>query len=158
MLTEWLRSAMLVEDGAPFLGVHHAEVGVHADALSFQVSHGGPLYPGPRRVTLWVDRSSLTPRRGLLAEVAPLPGSSWTAADTVELAPEATDLALMYLVEESGRERWVAEWQSVYQLPMAIGLRLSSTSAITLGGAPSRDGLHALLALPIVVRVGVESW
>lgn len=152
VVTEWLRAAVLVEDQA-FYGIHRAQVGMHIDELSFNVSDGGSLHPGPRRVTLWVERSPTAPRQGFLAAV-----TTRTGADTLLLAPGATDLALRYLIVEAGRERWVREWQSTSELPVAIELRVSSREAVVLGATDESLGLPALFARPVLTRVTVETW
>lgn len=157
MLTDWLRSAAVIEGAGSFRVIHRAGVGAHLDELAFAVHHGGHLYPGPHRIRLWVDRSSTSPRRGLLAEVIPL-GGDHASADTLEVAPEVMNLGIRVLILSDARERWVREWESVAEPPLAIELRLAGPTHVTLGAAPPPESLSPILALPIVAQVAVKAW
>ena len=141
-LAHWLRGGVFWFEGASALGSRE-EVG-----LTIVVADGGPLDPGPHRVRLWVASGPGSVRRGLVAELTPVPADRRAGADTVPLAPDATGFSLRYCVSVDGRDAWVNEWRTEMGLPRAIELRIA--------GAPPEAALPSSLGLPIVVPVAIS--
>lgn len=134
-LDGWLRSAAPLDDRYPFAGIDRGE-GLPNDLLEFTAEDGGVLYPGPRRIRLWVERA------GLLAEVAPLgPGGDRT--DTLPLAPGAAGLQLRYRTRSRGEPLWVGAWRGQTTLPEAV--------EITLVPRADAGDLPRVLRLPILI-------
>jgi prepilin-type N-terminal cleavage/methylation domain-containing protein len=141
-LDGWLRSAAIVEGGGPFVGIHRGGV-VPDDALAFTAEDGGVLYPGPRRIRLWVEHG-----RGLLAEVAPLrPGADGT--DTLELSPAAAGLRLRFLTRARDRAAWVSAWASAAALPEAVELTIIPPPEAAAD--PDAGGVARVLRLPLSI-------
>jgi prepilin-type N-terminal cleavage/methylation domain-containing protein len=146
-LDGWLRAAAAFVGGGPFVGRDVREGPLEVDALSFAVEDGGTLYPGPRRIRLWVERGLYAARPGLLAEVAPLrPGEP---AETLSVAPAAAGLAARYRTIIEGYERWIEAWASDSVLPEAVELRVLPPPL--LAADPRAGGLPGVLRLPLVV-------
>ncbi|HEX8696821.1 MAG TPA: prepilin-type N-terminal cleavage/methylation domain-containing protein [Longimicrobium sp.] len=146
VLDGWLRAAAMVEGGGPFVGRDLRDGPLEVDALSFAVEDGGALYPGPRRIRLWVERGLYAARPGLLAEVAPLrPGEP---AETLSVAPAAAGLSVRYRTIVQGYERWIEAWASDSVLPEAVELRVLPPPL--LAADPGAGGLPGVLRLPLV--------
>jgi prepilin-type N-terminal cleavage/methylation domain-containing protein len=148
-LDGWLRHASLWEGSGPFHGRDRRAGPLPVDELSFPVEDGGALYPGRRRVRLWIERDATRARHGLLAEVAP--AAPWTAdrTDTLVIAAAAVGMNVRYRSRTETREQWVDGWDSDVVLPDAVEL--------TVHGAPERandplgDGLDDVLRIPLAV-------
>lgn len=142
-LAEWLENARLVidQDGPAFRGLDGVYQGLPDDDLSFLTS-GGPAGSGEIVVRLYIDRDSLTPERGLTAEL-----SGWrnSRAELVQIEPRAAGLDYRYSTRVLGQTEWLPSWISSTVLPSAVELRILP--------APG-DTLPALLQLPIVVPLG----
>ncbi|HEU4455787.1 MAG TPA: prepilin-type N-terminal cleavage/methylation domain-containing protein [Longimicrobium sp.] len=148
-LEGWLRAAANVEGGGTFVGRDFRSGPVELDVVAFAVEDGGALYPGPRRIALWVETDASAPRTGLLAEVSPLrPGEP---AETLSVAPAAAGLSLRYRTIVQDYERWIDAWAADTLLPEAVELRvLARPEAV---GTPRKraDQLPGVLTLPLRV-------
>lgn len=148
-LDGWLRGAANVEGGGVFVGRDLRSGPVELDALAFSVEDGGALYPGPRRIRLWVETDATAPRRGLVAEVAPLrPGEP---AETLSVAPAAVGLAARYRTLVQGRHVWLTAWAADTLLPDAVELRLAAPAGRAAHG--DYGAMPGILRLPIVAPV-----
>jgi prepilin-type N-terminal cleavage/methylation domain-containing protein len=141
-LDGWLRSAAIPGESDPFVGIHRGGA-VPDDALAFTVEDGGVLYPGPRRIRLWVERG-----RGLLAEVAPLRRGG-DPTDTLELARAAAGMRLRFLTRAREQPAWVNAWISDTALPEAVELTL--VPAPEAAADPRAGGLARVLRLPLSI-------
>jgi prepilin-type N-terminal cleavage/methylation domain-containing protein len=148
-LDGWLRAAALWEGSAPFRGRDRRVGPMSLDELSFAVEDGGPLYPGRRRVTLWVERDRTLPLHGLLAEIAPAERRDGERTDTLALAPTAVGLNARYRARVRMKDAWLDGWDSGRTLPDA--LELSVIPAPELANDPAGDGLPDVLRLPFTV-------
>ena len=149
-LAAWLAGAATLDGGGPFRGLDLRGGSLPADEVAFAVTDGGELYPGPRRIRLWVERG--VPRRGLLAEIRPLRGAG---ADTLQVAPGAAGLNVIYRQRAGGVERWVDGWDSAAELPEAVELRL--LPAPERAADPRGDGLPGPLRLPVRAALHTDS-
>lgn len=156
-LTAWFRAAQRPDSLLHFLGRHGSVGGEAVDELAFTIEDGGRLWSGPHRVHLWVDRDPQTPRQGLLAAMTPLYSGGAAPAETLSLAVQATGLAIRYKIIDNGRERWVSEWQSDWQLPLAAELHVTRLGRVRLG-AVDENALPPLIDLPMVLPMGAEAW
>lgn len=149
-LEGWLRAAANVEGGGEFVGRDFRSGPVELDVVAFAVEDGGALYPGPRRIRLWVETDDRAPRPGLLAEVSPLrPGEP---AETLSVAPEAAGLSLRYRTIVQDYERWIDAWAADTLLPEAVELRLQARPEVVGGTGPRpADRLPDVLRLPMRV-------
>lgn len=150
-LQEWLRAATLAGGSEPFVGVpgHHTDGPPH-DEISFAVTDGGVLRPGPQRLRLWIARDSAGAQRGLLAQIVPIGRTADVRPETLEVARAAVGLAIRYRVPAAaGRRQWVDAWQSATHLPSAMELRI--VGAAEGSRAPA---LPPVLTLPLRVPVG----
>lgn len=149
-LQRWLRSAvLLVEADDRSVG------GRPRHRVTFVAADGGPLRPGPHRVTLRVDLDPGSAERGLVADLEPVEGAGRA---TLELAPRATGLEVAYRVRRDGRARWTVRWQEESQLPEAVRLRLYETRSFRLGpgaGRQDRQRLPPLLLRAVTVPLAV---
>lgn len=151
-LAAWLAGAAHVDGAGPFRGLDRRDGPLPADELAFVVGDGGALHPGPRRVRLWVERSALAPRRGLLAEIGRVGGGG---TDTLEVAPGAAGLEVRYRTRIEGVERWVDGWTYAAVLPEAVELRLFP--APERAADPRGDGLPGPLRLPVKATLHTDS-
>ncbi|HEU4556787.1 MAG TPA: prepilin-type N-terminal cleavage/methylation domain-containing protein [Longimicrobium sp.] len=151
-LEGWLRAAANVEGGGPFVGRDFRNGPVELDVAAFAVEDGGALYPGPRRIRLWVEIDGRAPRPGLLAEVSSLrPGEP---AETLSVAPAAAGLSLRYRTVVQGHERWIDAWAADTLLPEAVELRVQAPPEPVGGTGPrAADRLPGVLRIPIRVPV-----
>jgi prepilin-type N-terminal cleavage/methylation domain-containing protein len=146
-LDGWLRAAALVEGSGGFVGIDRTAAGIPRDELAFAVEDGGALRPGPRRIRLWIERSTAGPS-GLLAEVAALAPRA-EPAETLVVAAAAGGLELRYRVTVRDREQWLDGWAQDSVLPEAVELRV--LPADEAAANPSAAGFPRLLALPVRV-------
>ncbi len=157
VLADWLRAAVLSDSDATFVGRSAFRDGRESDTVRFIVSDGGALYPGPRRVTLWVRDDPGALPRGLLAVLAPWPPARGAATiDTLVLAPDARALSARYLVAPKGREAWVDDWASRTELPRAVAVRVDVPPDRGVASAMSPG--DAILSLPLVVSIAASRW
>lgn len=155
LLSTWLRAATLRPTGLPFREDH--EESWNSESVGFLVAHGGVLYPGSRRIRLWIERG---PRgsRGLMAAVSRRRGEVGPP-DTLLIEPMAERLNVRYWGAVDGAERWVEEWPTPDRLPLVVELELGTTPRIRIGpnGGTSRD-LPPLMRLPIRISPAAASW
>lgn len=158
LVTTWLRNAVQPRDARAFLEAEAATPG-ESDVVTFVVNDGGALFPGRRRIRLWVDTRSTSPRVGLLAEVSGRRGEPW-AADTLLLEENAGVLDVRYWGMVDGVDRWVDTWASDETLPKVVEVRLEPVRRVRLGPGGTADvtELQSLLRLPIVVPLGMGEW
>ena len=147
-LDGWLRSAAILEGAGPFVGLDRGGAPPQ-DAVSFTVEDGGALHPGPRRIRLWVDRSAAAPRRGLLAEVAPLRATDDDPVDTLVVSAAAAGLRARYRTTVNDRTVWLDAWRSATLLPEAV--ELTVVPAPEAAADPNAGGLPRVLRLPLLV-------
>jgi len=149
-LEGWLRAAANVEGGGEFVGRDFRSGPVELDVVAFAVEDGGALYPGPRRIRLWVETDGRAPRPGLLAEVSPLrPGEP---AETLSVAPTAAGMSLRYRTIVQDYERWIDAWAADTLLPEAVELRVQARPEVVGGTGPRpADRLPDVLRLPLRV-------
>lgn len=144
LLAGWLAGARLLlqEAGPPFRGLDGAYEGVPDDELTFLTAAGNPARSDETLVRLYIDRDTLTPQRGLTAEL-----SAWrsTELERVEIEPRAAGLDARYLTHMLGRTEWLPSWISSTVLPVGIELEILAAAA---------DTLPPLLQMPIAVSVG----
>ena len=146
-LDGWLRSAALWQGSGPFRGRDRRIGPLSVDELSFTVEDGGALYPGRRRVTLWIERDRRSTPRGLLAEIAPADPRIGERSDTLELARAAVGMNVRYRANVRSNDAWLDGWESERALPEA--LELSILPAPERVNDPQADGLPAVLGLPL---------
>jgi prepilin-type N-terminal cleavage/methylation domain-containing protein len=150
-LDGWLRGAALWDGSGAFRGRDRRMGPLALDELSFTVEDGGALYPGRRRITLWIERDPTRPRHGLLAEVAPADRGGAVRTDTLSIAPAAAGLNVRYRTVVRMRDAWLDGWDSDGLLPEAV--------EVTVLPAPRRaddaagDGLPDVLRLPLTVAL-----
>lgn len=148
-LDAWLRAATLLGGAEPFIGTTRPrQDGPPRDEVSFAIADGGALWPGPRRVHLWIDASSAGAGASLLAELTELGGSADAAPDTVLVAPGALGMRLRYRGLIGRFAGWSGEWSSSVVLPDAVELRLVSNDA-----GPEQS-LAPILTVPLIIPVG----
>ncbi|HEV7590948.1 MAG TPA: prepilin-type N-terminal cleavage/methylation domain-containing protein [Longimicrobium sp.] len=154
-LEDWLRAAALFDGGGRFDGADRRAAGVARDELAFAVEDGGALRPGPRRIRLWIERSTFGPS-GLLAEVAAL-GPRAEPPETLEVARAAGALDVRYRTTVHDHVVWVDAWASDSVLPEAVELRVAQAQEV--GTDPRAGGFPALLRLPVRVplRPGLQA-
>jgi prepilin-type N-terminal cleavage/methylation domain-containing protein len=150
-LEGWLRHAALWEGSGPFTGIDRRAGPLPLDELEFAVEDGGALFPGRRRVRLWVERDPTRPRRGLLAEVAPAGAAPPDRTDTLVIAAAAAGLNARYRAREAAHHYWMDAWDSARRLP--DGVEVTILPAPELAAAAGGDGLPDVLRLPIAVRL-----
>jgi prepilin-type N-terminal cleavage/methylation domain-containing protein len=144
MLLAWLESARLTvdQDGPPFRGLDGTYHDLPDDELTFLTTADTPVGARESVVRLYVDRDTLTPERGLTAEL-----STWRSLrrDLVEIEPRAAGLELRYTTRMLGRGEWLPSWISSTVLPAGVELTLSPGQG---------DTLPPLLRLPITAAIG----
>ncbi|HEX2207388.1 MAG TPA: prepilin-type N-terminal cleavage/methylation domain-containing protein [Longimicrobium sp.] len=148
-LDGWLRAAALWENSGPFRGRDRRLGPLPVDDLSFTVEDGGSLYPGRRRVTLWIERDRRRAPHGLLAEIAPAERRDADRTDTLALAPTAVGLNVRYRARVRMKDAWLDGWDSDRALPEA--LEVTVLPAPELAGNREADGLPDVLRMPVVV-------
>jgi prepilin-type N-terminal cleavage/methylation domain-containing protein len=148
-LEEWLRAAAIFDGGGPFAGADRRAAGIPRDELAFAVEDGGALRPGPRRIRLWIERSTFGPS-GLLAEVTAI-GPRVEPAETLEVARAAGALDVRYRITVDRREAWVDAWASDSILPEAVEMRIAPGQEYA--GDPAAGGFPPLLRLPLRVAL-----
>ncbi|HEX6367414.1 MAG TPA: prepilin-type N-terminal cleavage/methylation domain-containing protein [Longimicrobium sp.] len=146
-LDGWLRSAALWEGSGPFRGRDRRIGPLPVDELSFTVDDGGALYPGRRRVTLWIERDRTRRPHGLLAEIAPAERRDAERTDTLELAPTAAGLNVRYRAKVRMKDAWLDGWESERVLPEALELEV--LPAPERVNDPAGDGLPDALRLAL---------
>ena len=141
-LIGWLEGARLQVDqnGPLFRGLDGVYRGIPDDELSFLTTSLGSPRAGEPVVRLHIDRDSLTPERGLTAEVS---GSN--GMERIEIEPRAAGLDLRYSTSALGQTEWLPSWISSSVLPLGV--------EVTVLPEPG-DSLPPLLRLPIVVPIG----
>jgi prepilin-type N-terminal cleavage/methylation domain-containing protein len=143
-LLSWLEGARLVvdQDGPPFRGLDGTWRHLPDDELSFLTTAETPLGAAESVVRLYIDRDTLTPERGLTAEL-----SAWRSLtrERVEIEPRAAGLDLQFATQMLGRDEWLPSWISSTVLPAGVEVRLS---------AEEGDTLPALLRLPLTAPIG----
>ena len=153
----WLRSAWLAGGDEPFRGGRDALRSVRSDRLSFAVSDGGVLWPGPHRILLRVPGAGEADVGALVAVLAPLEGAARARPDTVRLAGDLLGLRIRYLVRQGGREVWVDAWSSEDHLPLATEVTVDRVVRTTLGPSGSSSS-RGIWDRPLVVPVASEAW
>jgi len=154
-LQEWVRAAALFDGSGRFDGADRRSAGVPRDELGFAVEDGGALRPGPRRIRLWIGRSSFGPS-GLLAEVSSL-GPRAEPAETLVVARAAGSLDVRYRFTLRDRQVWTDAWASDSVLPEAVELRVAP--APEFAADPRAGGFPDVLRLPVRVplRPGLQT-
>jgi len=148
-LDGWLRAAALWEGSGEFRGRDRRVGPLPLDELSFTVEDGGALYPGRRRVTLWIERDANRPRHGLLAEIAPADRGGAVRTDTLSVAPQAAGLNVRYRTLVRMRDTWLDAWESAHLLPEAVEVTVLPAAQRT--NDPAGDGLPDVLRLRLAV-------
>lgn len=140
-LVDWLAGARLVADegGPEFRGLDGVREGMPDDRITLLTTARTPLGQGDILITLYVDRDSATPERGLTAAFAEWRG---TATARVEVDPRVAGLDLRYRLVGLYAPGWFPSWVSSTLLPAGIEVRL-------LPGP--QDSLPPLLRIPILV-------
>lgn len=144
-LVSWLGNARLTieEDDIVFQGIdgtRRTEAGeVPDDELTFLTSASTPVAEHGTIIRLHIDRSDVTPERGLVAELRPWHG---TRTQTLELLPNATGLDVRYLSGMVGGRHWLPSWVSTTLLPLGTEVNVSASQA---------DSLPPLFRVPITV-------
>lgn len=158
LLTTWLRNAAQPEGSSAFAEVERPGIS-DSEMVTFVVSDGGPLYPGPRRIRLWIDSNPVTPRNGLQAEVSPRRGEL-AAPDTLELEENAGTMTVRYWGSVDGADRWVRTWKPDDRLPRVVEVRLEPVGVTRVGpgGTARFTALQPLLRLPLVVPIALAVW
>lgn len=135
----WLSAAKLPRDtaGTEGFGAIDATNGAEPDdKLVFPTLRANPFNGTPATIRLFIDRDPATPERGFVAWLQG-PG---TAAERIEVAPEATGLSARFLFHLPGEgDRWFNGWNSRVRLPEAAQIQLYG------------DSLPLLLRLPVTV-------
>jgi hypothetical protein len=143
-LVDWLEGARLTvdQDGPQFRGLDGTAGMLPDDELTFLTTSATPLGAAESVVRLFVDRDTLTPERGLTAELW-----SWHSLrrSRVEIEPRAVGLDVRYATRMLGRSEWLPSWISSTVLPAGVEIALSPEEG---------DTLPALLRLPIVAAIG----
>lgn len=143
-LLDWLEGARLTvdQDGPQFRGLDGVAGATPDDELTFLTTAATPLAAAESVVRLYVDRDTLTPERGLTAEL-------WTwrslRRTRVELEPRVGGLDIRFATRMLGRSEWLPSWISSTVLPAGVELVLSPQEG---------DSLPPLLRLPIVAPIG----
>jgi hypothetical protein len=144
VLRAWLEGARLTvdQDGPPFQGLDGTFHDLPDDELGFLTTADTPAKAAETVVRLFIDRDTLTPERGLTAEL-----STWHGIrrERVEIEPHASGLDLRYATRMLGRGEWLPSWISSTVLPVGVELTLSASEG---------DTLPPLLGLPITVPLG----
>ncbi|MGH7517992.1 MAG: type II secretion system protein [Gemmatimonadales bacterium] len=140
LLLRWIEGARLdVERAGPtFRGLD----GVHDspdDELTFLTTAPTEASSGRTVVRLYVDRDTLTPERGLTAELSNWPRPERTR---IEIDRAVGGLDCRYFTRMLGAAEWLPSWISGTVLPLAVEIRLLP--------APG-DSLPPLLRLPLLV-------
>jgi prepilin-type N-terminal cleavage/methylation domain-containing protein len=149
-LEAWLRNANLFDGAEAYVGTHASrQDGPPRDELAFAVADGGVLWPGPRRVRLWIgaDPDGASTPSALLAEIVALDGQATIHAETLTVATGAAGMRLRFRGRFGRREGWAGEWASTRQLPRAVELRLVSASG-------TAETLAPILTVPFLVPLG----
>ncbi|MGH7629401.1 MAG: hypothetical protein ACREOF_08415 [Gemmatimonadales bacterium] len=141
LLLRWIEGARLdVERAGPtFRGLD----GVHDDSpddeLTFLTTAPTEASGGRTVVRLYVDRDTLTPERGLTAEL-----SNWPRPEPTRIEIDRTvgGLDSRYFTRMLGAAEWLPSWISGTVLPLAVEIRLLP--------APG-DSLPRLLQPPLLV-------
>jgi hypothetical protein len=152
-LAGWLRAAALPDSDAAFDGIPGWRIGGESDTLRFVIADGGPLYPGPHHVALWVDTDPRSEPAGLLASIGPWPAVG-ARAETLVVSQRATMLQARYLVSRQRTDVWVDSVHARAELPYAIELRID----IPAPPGRIRPAGDAILTLPLVVPVAASRW
>jgi hypothetical protein len=143
-LRAWLEGARLIvdQDGPPFRGLDGTFHDLPDDELVFLTTADTPAKGAETVVRLFIDRDTLTPERGLTAEL-----STWHSLERerVEIEPHAGGLDLRYTTRMLGRSEWLPSWISSTVLPAGVELTLRASEG---------DTLPPLLELPITAPIG----
>jgi len=134
LLARDLRAAVYVsnEEDFAFVAEDNVEEGAAADSLQFATAANDPLV-GQRptsdlcQVQYFLDFSDKTPERGLVRRQLPFPipdddNLKEKLTDTMELAPGARELDILYFNAETGQ--WLDQWDTTAGRPDAVKLRL----------------------------------
>ncbi len=139
-LLAWLRGARLDVErpGSAFRGMDGVRDDLPDDELTFLTTTPTDVSDAATVVRLFIDRDSLTPERGLTAQLA-----RWPRPEVVRIELDSTvaGLECRYLTRMLGSSEWLPSWISESVLPLGVELRLLP--------APG-DTLPRLLALPLV--------
>jgi hypothetical protein len=146
-LTQWLSGArLMIDESSPtFRGLDGVDQHRPSDDLSFLTTSPTPLGLGNTVVRLYVDRDTLTPERGLVAEFSRWPG---VLQQRMEIDPRVDGLDCRYFTRMLNEAEWLPSWISNTILPGAVEVQLLP--------APN-DSLPQLLSLPLVVATGYDS-
>ncbi len=143
LLLAWVRGARLDVDraGADFRGLDGTRDGVPDDELAFLTTTATEVSDGSTLVRLFIDRDSLTPERGLTAEI-----SRWPRQESrrIEIAEGVSGLDCRFLTRMLGEDEWLPSWISGTVLPLGVELRLIPAAT---------DTLPRLLSLPLVAAL-----
>jgi prepilin-type N-terminal cleavage/methylation domain-containing protein len=141
-LQSWLRAADL--GVAPFIGSDRRDGDIELDELTFGLTDGGALHPGPARLRLRTDPHGA----GVTAEILTIGGGPGHSR-TMVLGPGAHGLSLRYRTLVAARHVWLDEWQSGAELPYAVEIRF-------IFAHPPATSRAALRHLPLVLPAGWE--
>lgn len=140
-LTDWIAAAGFQsrQVGVAFEGLDADELGLASDELSFPTRARTPLDVPVTGVRLFLDVDPLTAERGLVAEMIGVLGG---VPRRMEIAPQATGMAIRYLPATMALAEWTESWVGQEQLPRALELVLEDDES---------DPLPPLLQLPLRV-------
>ena len=145
-LTQWLSGArLMIDEGSPtFRGLDGVDQDRPSDDLTFLTTSPTPLGTGNTVVRLYVDRDTLTPEHGLVAEFAGWPGR---LQRRLELDRRVDGLDCRYYTRMLNEAEWLPSWISNTILPGAVEIRLLPAA---------NDSLPPLLEMPVVVAIGYD--
>jgi hypothetical protein len=146
LLMDWLASARFrVQQGQQFEGVDQEQDGKERDQILFPTTAVTPVEGTYTVVGLFIDVDPETPERGLVAELTGETASS--AAQRLELVPQADALRIRYLPGVPGQFEWTDGWTGTNQLPRGLEISLEPAAG---------DTLPVLLRLPLRVALGAR--
>ncbi len=143
MLLRWLEGARLdVEQAGPtFRGLDGVRDDLPDDELTFLTTAPTEVSAGRTLVRLYVDRDSLTPERGLTAELSRWPDP---ARARLEIESAVAGIDCRYFTRMLARAEWLPSWISGTVLPLAVELTLVPAAG---------DSLPRLLSMPLLAAL-----